>query len=170
VVLQTHTSESDWTPIEVASLFKLSPNCCTPTQAPAPAACGTTQAPMIYATSAPVTQAPVTYATAAPITQAPVTYATTAPASYSSGSGSNCAIAWNGNHKQFLLGQCVSFNGQIFAVLQTHTSESDWTPIEVASLFKLSPNCCVSVPSTPASCASTQAPRTYTTTTGTGGR
>jgi len=128
-VLQAHTSQASWTPTLAASLFLLSANCCLATQAPA--------------TYAPITQAP---ATCAPVTQAPATYApvTQAPAY-------GCAGSWNANKINYVLGQCVAFNGQIYAVLQNHTSQSTWTPLLAASLFLLSPNCC----------SPTQAPATY---------
>jgi hypothetical protein len=68
-------------------------------------------------------------------------------------SPSQCAAAkvWAPN-TAFKVGDVVSFEGQIFVVIQAHTSQSDWPPNIVPALYE------------PTNCTSTAAPAPTTTT------
>ncbi len=45
------------------------------------------------------------------------------------------APAWNGNFQAYSVGQVVSYNGVEYKCIQAHTSQPDWTPAAVASLW-----------------------------------
>lgn len=42
---------------------------------------------------------------------------------------------WDGNGKQYKVGDRVQYNGVLYKVLQDHTSQSTWTPTDAPSLF-----------------------------------
>ena len=43
--------------------------------------------------------------------------------------------AWDGNGVTYAVDQRVRYNGVLYKVLQTHTSQSDWSPEVAPSLF-----------------------------------
>ena len=43
--------------------------------------------------------------------------------------------AWDGNSKEYKMGDRVQYNGVLYKVLQDHTSQSTWTPTDAPSLF-----------------------------------
>lgn len=43
--------------------------------------------------------------------------------------------AWDGNSKEYKMGDRVQYNGVLYKVLQDHTSQSTWTPVDAPSLF-----------------------------------
>ncbi len=48
---------------------------------------------------------------------------------------SAAAPAWNGNFQAYSVGQVVSYNGVEYKCIQAHTSQPDWNPAAVASLW-----------------------------------
>lgn len=42
---------------------------------------------------------------------------------------------WNGDSKTYKEGQRLNYSGSLYKVLQDHTSQDDWTPDLVTSLF-----------------------------------
>ena len=42
---------------------------------------------------------------------------------------------WNGNGVLFAAGQRILYNDVLYKVLQSHTSQPDWTPVDASSLF-----------------------------------
>ena len=42
---------------------------------------------------------------------------------------------WNGNGVAYVKGQRVQYDGVLYTVLQTHTSQTDWKPADAPSLF-----------------------------------
>lgn len=43
--------------------------------------------------------------------------------------------AWDGNSKEYKMGDRVQYNGVLYKVLQDNTSQSTWTPLDAPSLF-----------------------------------
>lgn len=43
--------------------------------------------------------------------------------------------AWDGNSKEYKMGDRVQYNSVLYKVLQDHTSQSTWTPTDAPSLF-----------------------------------
>ena len=43
--------------------------------------------------------------------------------------------AWDGSGKQYKTGDRVQYNGVLYKVLQDHTSQSTWMPVDAPSLF-----------------------------------
>ena len=43
--------------------------------------------------------------------------------------------AWDGNSKEYKMGDRVQYSGVLYKVLQDHTSQSTWTPVDAPSLF-----------------------------------
>lgn len=44
---------------------------------------------------------------------------------------------WSGNQVLYTQGERVQFNGHLYKVLETHTSQEDWDPSKATSLFAL---------------------------------
>lgn len=42
---------------------------------------------------------------------------------------------WSGDAVEYTVGQRVQYDGVLYTVLQTHTSQSTWTPTDAPSLF-----------------------------------
>ena len=42
---------------------------------------------------------------------------------------------WNGNSKEYKVGDRVTYNDVLYKVLQVHTSQSTWNPVDAPSLF-----------------------------------
>lgn len=42
---------------------------------------------------------------------------------------------WNGNSKEYKVGDRVTYNDVLYKVLQAHTSQSTWNPVDAPSLF-----------------------------------
>lgn len=42
---------------------------------------------------------------------------------------------WSGNSKEFVAGDRVLYDGKVYSVLQNHTSQQYWTPMDAPSLF-----------------------------------
>ena len=42
---------------------------------------------------------------------------------------------WNGDGKQYAVGDRVTYNEKLYKVLQAHTSQTGWTPTAAPSLF-----------------------------------
>ena len=43
--------------------------------------------------------------------------------------------SWDGNGHSYAVGDRVRYEGDLYSVLQAHTSQSDWTPDVASSLF-----------------------------------
>ena len=43
--------------------------------------------------------------------------------------------SWDGNGRSYAVGDRVRYEGDLYSVLQAHTSQSDWTPDVASSLF-----------------------------------
>jgi hypothetical protein len=42
---------------------------------------------------------------------------------------------WNGESKEYTEGMKVKYDGKLYRVLTTHTSQSQWNPVDAPSLF-----------------------------------
>ena len=58
-----------------------------------------------------------------------------ATSAFSSHSASAVAPAWDGNYRAYAVGDLVTYNGVEYRCIQAHTSQPDWTPAAVASLW-----------------------------------
>lgn len=43
--------------------------------------------------------------------------------------------AWNGNGIEYAVDDRVRYNGDLYKVLQAHTSQAEWNPVDAPSLF-----------------------------------
>jgi 3D (Asp-Asp-Asp) domain-containing protein len=56
------------------------------------------------------------------------------------------AAPWNGNFVAYNVGDTVSYDGQTYTCIQSHTSEPNWNPVDAASLWQLTTSNVFSVP------------------------
>lgn len=86
-----------------------------------------------------------------------LTYTSVPPTSTPTAGGCSGIPSWNGNFVAYSIGQKVSYNGQIYQCIQTHTSESTWEPPVVPALWKDLGPC----GSTPTAALAAQSPVVY---------
>jgi len=64
------------------------------------------------------------------------TFTKTPSATSTSASACSGVPAWNGNFVAYSIGTKVVYNNELYQCIQAHTSEPNWTPAAVASLWK----------------------------------
>eukprot|EP00457_Paulinella_chromatophora_P000817 gb/GEZN01000817.1/.p1 GENE.gb/GEZN01000817.1/~~gb/GEZN01000817.1/.p1 ORF type:complete len:1137 (-),score=196.58 gb/GEZN01000817.1/:144-3554(-) len=124
--IQSHNSNAGWDPVSAFVLWqKVSTATTAPTDPPSSSTTVLSTAVPTSVTAAPTT---TTITATTPTTTSAPTTATTSPFS--------SVLAWSSANVLYTAGSLVTYQGKIYQCLQTHNSNSGWTPVAAFTLWQ----------------------------------